>query len=71
VEVIALLLLLHRQTLKKRIRGVVIGGVLSLGVIGYLGTSFFAREHSNAGHKVLVVEGWNIAKQQLLVGRGA
>jgi hypothetical protein len=71
VEVVALLLLLHRKVLKKWLRGVIALGVLSLGGIGYLGTSFFAREHSNTGHLVLLMEGWNIAKEHLLIGWGA
>jgi O-antigen ligase len=71
VEVVAVVLLLHRKALKKWLRGILALGVLSLGGIAYLGTSFFAREHSNTGHLVLVQEGRNLAKERLLVGRGA
>lgn len=43
-----------------------------LGGIGFcfIMKDMFIREHSNTGHLVLLVEGWNLAKQHLLKGRG-
>jgi len=71
VELVALALIIHRKQLKKYLRI-----ILALGLIGgagvlYFGQRFFAREHSNTGHLVLVIEGRNLAKRNLITGRGA
>jgi O-antigen ligase len=71
VEVIALALFLHWKVLKKRVRTLLVLGFLGIGGVAYLGSSFFAREHSNTGHLVLVVEGWKLAQKNLITGWGA
>jgi hydrogenase maturation factor HypE len=66
VEVLVLALILHWKMLKKRIGAIIVLGCLGVGAVGYLGSSFFAREHSNTGHWVLMVEGWKLAQKSLI-----
>jgi O-antigen ligase len=71
VEIIVLALILHWKTLKKWLRAIIALGIIGIGGVAYLGTSFFAREHSNTGHLILVVEGRKLAQKSLITGRGA
>ncbi|MDR2190896.1 MAG: O-antigen ligase family protein [Candidatus Peribacteria bacterium] len=71
VEVVALALLLHRKLLKKWLRLLITLGMLGIGGLAVFGQKFFAREHSNTGHLVLMVEGRKLAQERLITGRGA
>lgn len=44
--------------------------IVILGAAWYFRDAF-TREHSNTGHTVLLQEGWKLAMQQPLIGRGA
>jgi hypothetical protein len=71
LEVVILALLLHRKLLKNYLWLLTMAVVLGVGGVAYLGQSFFAREHSNTGHLVLIVEGRKLAQHNLVFGRGA
>ncbi|MDR0651344.1 MAG: O-antigen ligase family protein [Candidatus Peribacteria bacterium] len=68
LEILAIALFLHRNFLKKRIWLLILLGGASIGGVAFLGQRFFAREHSNTGHLVLIQEGRNIVKPHLITG---
>lgn len=71
IEFIALALIIHWKQLKKYLWLIITLGIIGGAGILYYGQRFFAREHSNTGHIMLIVEGRNLAKNNLITGRGA
>jgi hypothetical protein len=71
VEVLAIALFLHRNTLKKWLWLLILLGGIGIGGVAFLGQRFFAREHSNTGHLVLIQEGWKMVQPHLFAGWGA
>jgi hypothetical protein len=71
IEIIALALIIHRKHLKNYLRLIITLGIIGGASVFYYGQRFFAREHSNTGHLMLIIEGRNLAKHNLITGRGA
>ena len=71
LEFIALTLIIHRKQLKKYLRIILTLGLIGGAGVFYYGQKIFAREHSNTGHVVLLVEGRKLAQTNLLRGWGA
>ena len=66
VEVVLLALFLHWKILKKWLWILILLTLCGVGGVAYLGANLFAREHSNTGHLVLVVEGRKLAQKNLI-----
>jgi len=69
LEVIAVLVILNWEILKKHMIKILIGClILGMGCC-YLGKWIFARDYSNTGHIILIVEGRKLAKEKLFSWR--
>ncbi len=71
IETLAILLILHRKSIKKHLRLFLFFLLIWIGCTGIFGQKILTREHSTTGHLALLKEGRGLAKQHLITGRWA